>query len=214
MLGLVNLRVGNLLSIQNAFAKIGLACRNIDDPGELGDVDGVILPGVGAFHVAMETLQARGFIAPLRALAESGDMPILGICLGMQLLADESAEHGVHKGLGLVPGRVTRLVEQEINGKVPNVGWCGTRIVKSSRFFPESAGERSFYYVHSYHFSPESKDAVVAVAPLGAKEVVAAVELGSVSGIQFHPEKSQDDGIDLLANWALRSGLRPAVQNS
>ena len=207
VLGLVNLRVGNLLSIQNAFAKIGLSCRDIQQPAELNGVAAVILPGVGAFHAAMEILNARGFVEPLRALAKARRVPILGICLGMQLLADESEEHGLHQGLGLVPGRVIRLVEHDIAGKVPNVGWCDTAIRKSSRFFPDSTGHRSFYYVHSYHFEPTDREVVVATARLGSKDVVAAVELDTVSGIQFHPEKSQDDGIDLLASWAQKSAL-------
>jgi len=207
VIGLVNMSTGNLLSIFNAMQRIGLSCREIASSADLGAVSAIVLPGVGAFGVAMENLKERGFVGPLREMARRGEVPILGICLGMQLLADASEEHGEHEGLGLVPGRVVRLQEDEIQSKVPNVGWCHTAFKKPSVFFPEHGGSRSFYFVHSFHFVPRRPEAVVATTRLGPKEVVAAVESGKVSGVQFHPEKSQDDGLDLLACWATRNGL-------
>jgi glutamine amidotransferase len=209
VIGIINMTMGNLLSVQNAFHKVGVPCREINDAREIHANSAVVLPGVGAFHVAMQNLRERGFVDPLRNLAAEGRVPILGICLGMQLLADESEEHGDHPGLGLIAGRVIRLEERYIQNKVPNVGWCNTDIRKDSRFFTEAAGSRSYYYVHSYHFVPRDDDAVVATTALGPMNVVAAVEAGSVSGVQFHPEKSQNDGLDLLDTWAKKCGLKP-----
>ena len=100
VLGLIRMGTGNVLSVQTAFSKIGLQCREIHAADELDAVDAVILPGVGAFHAAMDSLNARGFVDPVRKIAAAGRIPVLGICLGMQLLADESEEHGLHKGLG------------------------------------------------------------------------------------------------------------------
>lgn len=207
VVGLVRMGVGNLLSIKTAFARIGLACRDLETPAEIGTVDALILPGVGAFHVAMEHLQANGFVAPLQQLAAAGQKPILGICLGMQLLADESEEHGQHRGLGLIASRVTRLREDEILGKVPNVGWCETTFTRKSLFRPDGTGRSTFYYVHSYHLVASNEADVAGTTLLGKRDVVAAVQRGRVAGIQFHPEKSQDNGLDLLANWAVGCGL-------
>lgn len=207
MIGLIRMSTGNLLSVRNAFNRIGMACNDLNAPDEMARVDAVVLPGVGAFHEAMNSLGRSGFVGPLQELARGGRTPILGICLGMQLLADESEEHGLHKGLSLIPGRVTRLIESEIENKVPNIGWCQTAFQRRSVFMPDDAGSRTFYYVHSYHFVPRNAGAVAATIRLGSKEVVAAVEQGSVAGIQFHPEKSQDDGLDLLAHWAEANAL-------
>ncbi len=207
MIGLIRMSLGNLLSVRNALNRIGLACKDLNAPDEMSTVDAVVLPGVGAFHEAMNSLDRSGFIGPLQDLARKGRTPVLGICLGMQLLADESDEHGLHKGLSLIPGRVTRLIENEIENKVPNIGWCQTSFQRRSVFMPDDTGSRTFYYVHSYHFVPRNAEAIAATIRLGSKEVVAAVEQGSVAGIQFHPEKSQDDGLDMLAHWAKANAL-------
>lgn len=208
MISVINMNMGNLLSVQNAFQKIGVPCREVNDASEIRNADAIVVPGVGAFHAAMQNLDKRGFISPLRQLAAEGRIPILGLCLGMQLLADESEEHGLHPGLGLIPGRVVRLEERHIQGKVPNVGWCATDMRRPSRLGADTSEARSFYFVHSFHFLPRDPDVVVATTTLGQMKVVAAVELGSVSGVQFHPEKSQNDGLDLLDSWAKAYDLK------
>ena len=208
MISIINMEMGNLLSVQNAFHKIGAPCREINDAREINTATAVVLPGVGAFHVAMQTLQARGFVEPLRQIATEGHVPILGLCLGMQLLADQSAEHGLHAGLGLIAGQVVRLEERYIQSKVPNVGWCRTDFRRTSKFFPAGSAAPTYYYVHSYHFLPRDPDVIAATISLGPMDVVAAVEAGNVAGVQFHPEKSQNDGLDLLDAWATHYGLK------
>ena len=140
-------------------------------------------------------------------MASEGRIPILGICLGMQLLADESEEHGHHKGLGLIPGRVVRLKESQTNSKVPNVGWCETHQSRPSSLFTPDAGAQNYYCVHSFHFIPDDEQHSAATMLLGDKEIVSAVEHANVAGVQFHPEKSQTDGLSLIARWAMTKGL-------
>jgi len=211
MIAVLNIGMGNILSLRNALARIGLDARDARDDSGLAGAAAIILPGVGAFGTAMKNLDATGLSDALREVSATGTTPILGICLGMQLLSDECEEHGLFSGLGLIPGRVVRLNETETGNKVPNVGWCETVSSGQSSLFDENGSTRSFYYVHSYHFVPSDKNSVAATTLLGQTHIVSAVERGNVSGVQFHPEKSQDDGLDLIAHWAKRHGLLPEL---
>lgn len=210
MIAVVNMGMGNILSVQNALSRIGLQSSEARTEKDFRDARAVILPGVGAFGAAMENLRAQGLVEPFRQIAKDGRIPILGVCLGMQLLADESEEHGLFEGLGIIPGRVVRLQEKETHNKVPNVGWCRTAISKKSSLFEENAGVQTFYYVHSYHMVPAQPGHIAATTLLGSRQTVAAVEAGTVAGVQFHPEKSQDDGLNLLFHWATCHGLARA----
>jgi len=173
MLTMIDLGISNLQSVSEAFRRIGAPVEVADRPGS----GPVILPGVGAFGPAMQRLRERGLVEALRG------RPVLGICLGMQLLADESEELGLHRGLGLIRGRVVRLT----GDRVPNIGWCDVDGI---------GGGRSFYFAHSYHFEC---DAAAGTIQYGGRRITAAVRQGQIFGVQFHPEKSQDAGLDVLA---------------
>jgi glutamine amidotransferase len=168
-----------------------------DDPAVLEEAQGVILPGVGAFGDAMANLEARRLLAPVLRQAESGK-PLLGICLGMQLLFDESEEMGQHRGLGLLPGRVVRFPEGEL--KVPHIGWNQLHIDRQDPLVNGIEQGAYAYFVHSYYVAPEEPSDVLASTDYGI-EFAAMVGRGAIWGAQFHPEKSQEVGLRLLDNF-------------
>jgi glutamine amidotransferase len=144
-------------------------------------------------------LRKNGFIEPIRDAAASG-VPVFGICLGMQLLADRSEEFGMHAGLGLIRGEVKRLTPRDAAFRVPNTGWCDVRATRESTLFPH-AKAGCYYHVHSYHFVPSDPAATAATIDYAGDDVVVAVEQDNLYGVQFHPEKSQDDGLQVLSNF-------------
>jgi glutamine amidotransferase len=154
---------------------------------------------VGAFGDGMASLMEQGLVEPIRNAANRG-VPVFGICLGMQLLASESEEHGLHEGLGLIPGRVIRLAPTRPGFRVPNIGWCDTRVTRPSVLFGSATGG-CFYHVHSFHFVPRDGASIAATIDYSDQEVVVAVEKENLFGVQFHPEKSQDDGLELLSRF-------------
>ena len=191
---------GNLFSLSRALEHLGASAKVTSDPAEVAAAERLILPGVGAFGDGMENLRARGLVESVQRYAASG-RPLLGICLGMQLLLDESDEFGSHRGLGIVPGRVTRFADSpERSWKVPHVGWSrltGSTGWKGSALAPLPEGER-MYFVHSYHAVPVEPFLVDAVAQYGRLSLTAAVGIDNVFAVQFHPEKSQRAGLALL----------------
>lgn len=197
MVAVVDFGMGNLRSVLNALEYLGAEARLVDRPEGLDDVDHVILPGVGAFRDGIEALRQRGFAAALPELA-AGGMPVLGICLGMQLLATRSYEFGEHEGLDLVEGTVEHLGVDGL--PVPHVGWNGIEARRPSRLFEGLSEQPTFYFVHSFHLVPNHPEVLTATADYG-KPVTACVELDNVYGVQFHPEKSQRDGLKLLENF-------------
>lgn len=191
---IVNSGAGNLASVAAALRHVGAPSVSItSDPAEVKAADAVILPGVGAFGAAMRHLHAAGLVAPLREVADAG-RPMLGICLGMQLLAAVSEEFGEHAGLDLIPGRVVRLQPSVPGTPVPHIGWA--------RVTPARAGllplSGDFYHVHSFHMKVAGEH-LSGTIDYGGETVAVAVEKGMLCGVQFHPEKSQDAGLDLLA---------------
>ena len=175
----------------NAFRLLGLSCDVSGDPGSLEAARALVLPGVGAFGAAMANLQASGLDVALREQVLVKKKPFLGVCLGMQLLAEDSTELGYHKGLGWIPGNVVRMAPRK-GLPVPHVGW---NTLESSEF----PREAHFYFDHSYHFqcAPEW---VLATCEYGGKWV-AAVRRDNILGVQFHPEKSQRSGLKLLRKF-------------
>ena len=159
--------------------------------------DGVVLPGVGAFGAALDALDARGLRGPVLAVA-AGGRPLLGICLGYQLLFDWSDESGGRAGLGLLPGRITRLGRER--GKVPHMGWNRLTVRRPSRVLAGIRDGSAVYFVHSYAATGVPDDALVATTDHGG-ELAAVVERGNVAGTQFHPEKSGADGLRLYAGF-------------
>lgn len=198
MIAVIDLGIGNVGSVAHAIRVVGGTVAAGDDPDALERAEGIVLPGVGAFGQGMDALRRKRLIAPLQRLARGGK-PVLGICLGMQLLADESEEHGRHAGLGLIPGRVVRLIADEPGCRVPNVGWCDATVVQSSPVTSASLGGRSFYFVHSYQLCCEISADCAMTIEFSGRPVTAAVRRNNIFGVQFHPEKSQDPGLDLMA---------------
>jgi imidazole glycerol-phosphate synthase subunit HisH len=199
MTAIIDYGVGNLASVRNAFERLGLEAVIVEQPERLDSFDRAILPGVGSFRVAMETLQNRGWIPAIKAYAASA-RPFLGICLGMQLLFDRGEEHGPTAGLGLIPGDVVKLQPAPPN-RVPHVGWNNFSTLRPHPLFKGVKPEVDFYYVHSFHCIPASSDVIVGTCDFGG-EFVSVVSQKNVAGMQFHPEKSQPAGMKVLDNFS------------
>ncbi|HML53897.1 MAG TPA: imidazole glycerol phosphate synthase subunit HisH [Solidesulfovibrio magneticus] len=199
---IIDYGMGNLVSVVNAVNALGVEALVADSPADLGRASHIVLPGVGAFADAMRNLGDRGWIPALEEAALGQGKPFLGICLGMQLLAATGMEHGEHKGLGWIKGRVERLVPQGEGLRVPHVGWNAVHPVPGAGdgLFHGLADGEDFYFVHSYAFVPEDPAHCAAVCDHGGL-FCAAVASGRVFGTQFHPEKSQRAGWRVLANF-------------
>lgn len=197
MVGIIDYGVGNLFSLRSSFKAIGQEAFVSGDPAELEKASRLVLPGVGAFGDAAEKLRQSGLDGFVRTQAASGK-PLLGICLGMQLLFEESLEYGCHPGLGLLKGRVVPM-ECRIPGglKIPHMGWNRLEVT-GGRLLKEVDGE-FVYFVHSY-FADGCEESLAAVTEYGIP-ITAAVEQGNVFGCQFHPEKSGGVGLSILRRF-------------
>lgn len=201
MLSMIDVGIGNLRSVTNAFSRAGAEIERISRPQEIADAKVLILPGVGAFETAMDRMRQNSLIEPILHFAKIERRPIIGICLGMQLLGRVSEENGEHEGLGLIDGRVTRLRPGSVDYRVPNIGWHAVSGRGGNPLFPDEGPGGTFYFVHSYHLKCAQPVDSVATITYGAEEVTVAVAKDNVFGVQFHPEKSQDDGLDLLSRF-------------
>lgn len=201
MIHIVDYCVGNCGSISNMLSYLGIENRISGDPEEILSAERLILPGVGAFDTGMQNLESRGLLGPLRHAIREQQTPVLGICLGMQLLCARSDE-GSRSGLGLIDGHCVRFdpAETPERVKVPHMGWAELDIVRPGRLFPDKDYTR-FYFVHSYHVVCAQPDDVAAEARHGIR-FTAAIERGSIFGVQFHPEKSHRFGMRLLQAFA------------
>ncbi len=197
MTAVVDYGAGNLHSIQRALERQGLEVRLIDSPEALEDADALVVPGDGAFGPAMARLRARGFPARIRSFVDSG-RPFLGVCLGMQLLFEESAEDGPHQGLGLLPGRVVRLLGTV---KIPHMGWNTLSLLRPAPLLVGCSTGQYVYFIHSYHAVPADPTLVAETTEYGGP-VAAVVGRGNVWATQFHPEKSGSVGARMLADFA------------
>jgi imidazole glycerol-phosphate synthase subunit HisH len=195
--------MGNLRSVEKALEHVGARASVGADSEAIEAADGLVLPGVGAFPRAMERIRATGLDGLLAERAAAGT-PILGICLGMQLLFERSEELGGADGLGLLPGAVTRLDAPGL--KVPNIGWAPVRWERESSLAEGIESGTPFYLVHSFVARPAAED-LLGTAEYGER-FACAVERGNVFGVQFHPEKSSAAGLRLLANFAARCGAK------
>jgi imidazole glycerol-phosphate synthase subunit HisH len=200
--------MGNLRSVEKALEHVGARATVSADPEEVRAADGLVLPGVGAFPRAMERIRATGLDELIGERAAAGT-PILGICLGLQLLFERSEELGGADGLGLLPGAVTRLDAPGL--KVPHIGWAPVRWEHDSALVEGIPSETPFYLVHSYVVRPAGGglwgDGALGTAEYGER-FVCAVERDNVFGVQFHPEKSSAAGLRLLANFAAKCGAK------
>jgi imidazole glycerol-phosphate synthase subunit HisH len=201
MIGIVDYGMGNLYSVSKALERLEAPYFISEDPQELQKADALLLPGVGSFRDAMERLNALGLAEMIRDYT-AGGKPLLGICLGMQLLFEESMENGVTKGLGLLPGKVERFPGVTAEGeayKVPHMGWNLLRFENPSPL-TENIASGHVYFVHSYYVKSDDRDVLVAVSDYDV-EVPAVVGRRNIYGMQFHPEKSSVTGMDLLRNF-------------
>lgn len=199
MIGIIDYGVGNLASVRNALQACHKESALIKDPQKVATFDRIILPGVGAFGNAMEHLRTTGMDEAVIAFAKSGN-PMLGICLGMQLLFSRSDEFGSHIGLGLIDGEIKRFdkAKMQEDSKIPHVGW--NRIFfKKNPLFEGLTKDPYLYFVHSYHAITDEKN-VIAETIYGYK-FAAAVNSGNIFGLQPHPEKSHDNGLRILKNF-------------
>ena len=201
MIGIVDYNMGNLASVINAFTKVGADATLESNPEKLDQYDKLILPGVGAFGDAMEHLKENGMDEAVKNFATSGK-PLLGICLGMQLLFDSSEEFGTSQGLGLIPGKVVAFDENKFDHplKVPHMGWNELFVQNETAIFDGLAKDFYLYFVHSYHAVCEDKYAIGKTHY--GYEFVSAVQNGNIYGIQPHPEKSHDNGLKIIENFA------------
>jgi glutamine amidotransferase len=197
LVGVVDYGMGNRRSVEKALAHVGARVVLTADRSVLGGCDGLVVPGVGAFPKAMSSLRELGLDELIVERVRAG-LPVLGICLGMQLAFERSSEHGGADGLGIVPGEVRELAAGTL--KLPHIGWSEVRWERDSALLAGVAPGRAYYHVHSLVGVPEESGDVLGSAEYGER-FVTAVSRGSFTGVQFHPEKSSLDGLRLLANF-------------
>ena len=206
MIGIIDYGVGNLFSLKSSFEAIGVKTFVSGDPEELSKADKLVLPGVGAFGDAAEKLRQTGLDAFVRNQAAKG-VPLMGICLGMQLLFEKSFEYGEHEGLGFLKGQVVPMAERLPEGlKTPHMGWNSLTITQAaSKLFTNTANTEYVYFVHSF-FAVGCEDSLAAVTEYGIP-ITAAVEKDNIFGCQFHPEKSGEAGLKILRAFAGIAGV-------
>jgi len=205
---IVDYGVGNISSVSRAIEHFGAEALLTSNPEEVMRATCLVLPGVGAFSNGMQGLRERGLIDPLRAYAASG-RPLLGICLGMQMLLTASEEFGEHEGLGLIPGRVLPVAAkngQDISLKVPHIGWSGLKMPPlrptwDGTILEEVSVGSSVYFVHSFMVVPTHEEHRLADTMYGDCRISAAIQMGNVTGCQFHPEKSAAVGLHVIKNF-------------
>jgi glutamine amidotransferase len=221
MTTIIDYDIGNLRSIEKALEHVGAKPVRTDDPQRIADAERLVLPGVGAFGACINEVRARGLEAPIRDAVEAGT-PLLGVCVGMQLLFETGEEHGTHDGLGLLEGRVIHFhaetpppqngaaseasAHEAPDYKVPHMGWNTTDATRASPLLDglgatDADDAPYFYFVHSYHAAPLHSGDVLATTTYG-HAFPAIVQRNNVFGVQFHPEKSQQSGLRLLENFA------------
>lgn len=208
MIAVIDYGMGNLRSVQKGFEKLGYEAVITSDPAVVMDAEKIVLPGVGAFRDCISNLEQGGFVEPILKTISEG-RPFLGICLGLQLLFSESEEFGLHKGLGIIPGRVIRfpenMTENGIKLPVPHMGWNQINLKQPAPLFENVTDGSNVYFVHSYYVKPEDPSVVAATCNYGI-EFCAAICKDNLMATQFHPEKSQGIGLSMLKNFAEMKG--------
>lgn len=199
MIAIIDYGAGNLQSVKNAFKHIGTEAVITGEKSEIAAADAVVLPGVGAFGDCMASLEKAGLTDTVKAAANSGK-PFLGICLGLQLLFEESEESPGVKGLGIFKGKIIKIPDTGL--KIPHMGWNSIETVKKSKILD---GSPYVYFVHSYYLQTDDKELVSAYTEYGARLAV-AVERDNVFAVQFHPEKSGGAGMEILKKFAALGG--------
>lgn len=201
MIAVVDYGLGNLRSVSKAVEKLGVEVEVTDNPERIEKAGGIILPGVGAFHIGMQNLKRLNLL-PVLSEAISKRTPFLGICLGFQILFSQSEEHGICRGMDIIKGRVKRFTH---TFKIPHMGWNQVKQTIDHRpqttdLFNVVPDNSYFYFVHSYYAEPEDQNVIIATTEYG-HEFTSAVNKDNVWGVQFHPEKSGDIGLKILRNF-------------
>ena len=196
---IINYGLGNLRSVANALRAVGHEAIIATEPSMLDAAEKVILPGVGAFADGMRGLREGGWVERLERDVRHGGKPMLGLCLGMQLLATTGTEHGTYQGLGWIRGIAERLPTSD-GIRIPHIGWNDVRFTRRSRLYDAAAESAAFYFVHSYVLRPEDPAVVTGIATYG-EDFVASVEMDNICATQFHPEKSQRAGLAVLKRF-------------
>jgi glutamine amidotransferase len=204
MIGIINYGMGNLASVKSALDYLGIESKIIENPIDLEKMDKMILPGVGAFGMAMDNLNKFGFSSVIKELVNVKQKPILGICLGMQLLLESSTEHGYHKGLGIIEGQVKMFDKNFINLPVPHIGWNNVIPPNNSNkiLFKNQETAATYYFVHSYFCTINDISFVAGSTEYGIL-FHSSIEKNNIFGCQFHPEKSQKSGLNIFKNFNL-----------
>ncbi|KAB2953113.1 imidazole glycerol phosphate synthase subunit HisH [Heliorestis acidaminivorans] len=190
--------MGNLKSVKRALEECGANAIVSSDTNEIKNVSAIILPGVGAFADGMRNLTNLGWTEALLEVKSKG-MPLLGICLGMQLLSEKGEESGITKGLGLIPGKTEKLKPRHYE-RIPHVGWNEIVIKKKNAIFDDIPNNADYYFVHSFCLQPKNEDDILATTPY-CGQFTSMVCNNNIYGVQFHPEKSQKYGFQLLKNF-------------
>lgn len=199
-IAIIDYGLGNVKSVANALSSIDIDCVLTADHEEIKAADALIMPGVGAFGDGMKNIHAAGLFDVISSEVNDNKKPLLGICLGMQLLADGSDEFGEHKGFGFIPGWVRKMEPSDTTCKIPHIGWNDVEVITQEPLLREVGETPDYYFVHSYHFAAENDNDVSAWCDHGMR-FAAVVQKDHVMGAQFHPEKSQRAGITLLKNF-------------
>lgn len=199
VIAVIDYDMGNLHSACKGLEKAGAITKVTDSPTEIAQADGIVLPGVGSFDPAMQHLQERNLIAPIKDVIKSGK-PFLGICLGLQILF-ETSEEGSEAGLGIIPGKVVRF-KSEPNLTIPHMGWNDLELTQSAHpLWQDIPPSTYMYFVHSYYVAPIDTQVISAQVTHGSQKVTAAIAQDNLMAVQFHPEKSSDYGLQMLTNF-------------
>ncbi|MEK7655921.1 MAG: imidazole glycerol phosphate synthase subunit HisH [Patescibacteria group bacterium] len=200
MVVVIDYGLGNLFSVSKAFERVGAEVVISSNPEDIRKADRIVLPGVGAFGDGMDYLRSKGIDKALTVAVIEKQKPFLGICLGMQLLADIGQEYGEYKGLGWISGVVRKLEVEKLGLKIPHIGWNDIQIVHDSPLFRGLPAVSDFYFVHSYQLICQEPTDIAAVTDYG-EQITAAIQRKNIFATQFHPEKSQDNGLILIENF-------------
>lgn len=209
VISIIDCGIGNLLSVKNWLSHVGVVGKVIKEPEDMRNAETLILPGVGAFYGGMDGLKKHRIIEPIKEFVKTGN-PFLGICLGMQMLMEESEEFGRCEGLGIIPGRVEPIPNIKENGqphKIPHIGWNSIHSTMNKnkmwdeRFEDSILDNKNFYFLHSFRVVPSDDAYRVADSYYNGRRICAIIGKDNVFGCQFHPEKSGENGLMLLKNF-------------